>query len=207
MNAPAAFAAPPSKGPTSGASQKKTSKNTKARKPKTAPRPESPSPAAATPAVARTASAGAAATTKTTAGAPESSDGPAPSPSGDPVAIDAATIRGSTPLRTAGYVGLGAGVLALGTGAVLGIMAANERSELAARCPNDVCSSADRTAYDRGHAQADAATLVIAAGALVTAGSVALIVFGGSKKESDPSALSARLRAGPTGVFVSGTFQ
>jgi hypothetical protein len=102
-----------------------------------------------------------------------------------------------------GFVGLGVGAVTLGTGGVLAILASNDRSTLAARCPNDVCSEADRSAYDRGKTKANVATIVLAAGAVVTAASVGLVVFGAPKKEEP----RMELRAAANGLLLRGTFQ
>jgi hypothetical protein len=109
----------------------------------------------------------------------------------------------ASPWRTAGWIGVGAGALTIGAGGVLAIMASNQRSDLSSRCPNDVCAEADRAEFDRGRSQANTATIAIAAGAVLVGASVALVVFGGPKKEDS----QVELRAAPNGMVLGGRFQ
>ncbi|MFO0673242.1 MAG: hypothetical protein U0235_27100 [Polyangiaceae bacterium] len=122
------------------------------------------------------------------------------SPSGEK---DARARSDASPWRTVGFVGLGAGIVALGAGGVLAVMASNDKSALEARCPNNVCPEAVRADFDSGRSKANLATFALAGGAVLTAASVALVVFGPQKKEDG----RLELRAGVGSVSLKGSFQ
>lgn len=129
-------------------------------------------------------------------------DEPTTSPSTAPAPRESARSE-SSPWRTVGFVGVGAGLLTLGAGGVLAVMASNEKTALEGRCPNDICPESARSDFDSGRAKANFATFALAGGAVLTAASVALVVFGPQKKEDS----RVELRAGAAGVSLKGRFQ
>ena len=103
--------------------------------------------------------------------------------------------------RIAGLVVAGAGVLALGSGGILGGIALGTQSQSQQTCSNGVCS--DQHGVDL-HAQAQTQALVadvlfVASAALVATGAV--LFFTGK-----PSAKAASVGFAPNGIFVRGAF-
>ena len=120
--------------------------------------------------------------------------------------------RGGT-LRTAGYVTAGVGVVAFGTGAVLGILAKSKDSDARAQCINVasglLCPERAQAQFDSAKSQGTVATLLMIGGGVFTAAGVGMIVWGGPSAERPKE---ARLRLSPllgmhqAGVFAQGAF-
>jgi len=133
--------------------------------------------------------------------------------------LPAVTPPGSEPaqrgggLRTAGYVSAGAGVVALGTGAVLGVLAKSKDSDARSECITVVsgliCPERTRAQFDSAKSQGSIATILLIGGGVFTAAGVGMIVLGGPKSDQPQQ---ARLRISPildlrqAGVFAQGAF-
>jgi len=116
-------------------------------------------------------------------------------------------------LRTAGFVTAGVGVAALGTGVVLGILAKGKDSDARDQCRDAgsglVCPERAQSQFDSAKSQGSFATVLLIGGGVFTAAGVGMIVLGGPKSESPPT---ARLRLSPSvglnqlGLFAQGAF-
>jgi hypothetical protein len=80
----------------------------------------------------------------------------APSPSSEPP---------RSPDRTAAYLSLGAGVVGVGAGSVLGIMTMKQRKDLKTSCPNDVCPSEQQSDLDSAKRLGNFSTIAFGVGA------------------------------------------
>jgi hypothetical protein len=139
--------------------------------------------------------------------------GVAPPPAAPAPAPDAGRAR-----RTAGFIVGGAGVAALGIGAVLGILAAGEASSAEddpALCPGKRCTPAGRDAIDAASTKALVSSIGFGVGiAAVGAGAILILTARSSDAATPPARppalTSARLvpAAGPDGggLVVAGTF-
>lgn len=100
--------------------------------------------------------------------------------------VKVSTSDGST-RRLLGYISLGVGGAGLITGIAAGAASLSTRNQLKSSCTNNVCSEADRDAYDRGKMQADISTVGwIVAGVGVGVGLV-LVLTAPKKKEAAPA--------------------
>jgi tetratricopeptide (TPR) repeat protein len=149
------------------------------------------------------------------AGPPLPGQGGAPTPaiaaSAEPVvADDSEHWLGLPPQQTAGVLVAGGGVLALGTGVVLGLLAKGKDDDASDRCVPSCLdrSSADLNEDARGLATAANISYGIGLAALTTG---AVLYFSGAPQPSDaPSSagfrVSPRLARESQGVLVEGTF-
>lgn len=137
-----------------------------------------------------------------TAPAPVEPSAPAPSKSGGTV-------------RTIGYVVAGAGVLALGGGAFMGMQAKSQEKETRDNCQTlpvigFSCPESSRSDFDSAQRKARLANVLLIAGGAVAAGGVVMIIVGGPKqREGQASAtlsVSPALGTHDAGLFASGTF-
>jgi hypothetical protein len=114
--------------------------------------------------------------------------------------------------RTIGFVGIATGAAALATGAVTGILALSRASDYAAACgPSHACP--DGGALDRAHsASADAKTLggistaTLAAGGVLAAAGLAVVITHPSSRESGGSALEIAPAPGGAAAVWCGSF-
>jgi len=121
--------------------------------------------------------------------------------------------RGSG-LRTAGYVSAGAGVAALGTGAVLGILAKGNDRDARSQCIDGasglLCPQRAQSQFDSAKSQGVAATWLLIGGGVFTAAGVGMIIWGGPSNGEAPQ--HARLRLSPllsmhqAGLVAQGAF-
>ena len=112
-------------------------------------------------------------------------------------------------LRTAGYVTAGVGVAALGTGAILGILAKGKDSDARDQCSDSVCPQRAQAQFDSAKSQGSFATVLLIGGGVFTAAGVSMIVWGGPKSEQPASArlrLSPQLNMHQAGLFAQGAF-
>jgi hypothetical protein len=117
-------------------------------------------------------------------------------------------------LRTAGYVTAGVGVAALGTGAILGILAKGKDSGARDQCVNGatglLCPERAQAQFDSAKSLGSAATLLLIGGGVFAAAGVGMIIWGGPSKSEEPR--QARLRLSPllsahqVGMFAQGAF-
>jgi len=137
----------------------------------------------------------------------------APAASAAPPKESAPAGRGGG-LRTAGYVSAGVGVAALGTGAVLGILAKGKDSDARSQCitvgSGLLCPERAQAQFDSAKSQGSAATLLLIGGGVITAAGVGMIIWGGPSNSERPT--DARLRLSPllgmhqVGVSAQGAF-
>jgi len=136
---------------------------------------------------------------------------PAAAPENQP---SAASGKSSGTVRTIGYVVAGAGVLALGGGAFMGMQAKSQESETRDKCQQlpalgFSCANSSRADFEAAQDKAGLANILLIAGGVVAAGGVVMII-GGGPKERERSAASLTLSPvlGPrdAGLFARGTF-
>jgi len=115
---------------------------------------------------------------------------------------------GKSGMRTAAFVVGGAGVVALGVGAVFGGLAMSDAAELEKRCPKGACSRADEELMTGASTKATVSTIGFGVGAAALGAGVVLFVL--SRSPSKESAQSAQIvpSFGPNGGGASlvGTF-
>lgn len=138
-------------------------------------------------------------------------------PAAAPVAPpqQAAPAKSSGTVRTVGYVVAGAGVLALGGGAFMGMQAKNQEKETRDKCVTlpvvgFSCPESSRADFRSAQQKAGLANVLLIAGGLVAAGGVVMIIVGGPKRSEGQAtatlSLSPAVGAGDAGLFASGTF-
>ncbi|MBL8602083.1 MAG: PEGA domain-containing protein [Myxococcales bacterium] len=104
-----------------------------------------------------------------------------PPPPAEPV-FETRMVR--SPLRTVGLIVGGVGVASLIGGAVAGVMASGEFSDLEAACPNRQCTSAsDLARRDSVDTLAGASTALLIGGGVLTAAGAVLFVVGRPRAE------------------------
>ncbi|AUX19898.1 hypothetical protein SOCEGT47_003520 [Sorangium cellulosum] len=127
------------------------------------------------------------------------SDAAAPPPPA-PRQADGAAGGGGSGLRTAGFVIGGAGVAAVGLGAVFGILAAGQASgaeDDPALCPDRRCSPLGRDEINAAKTKATVSTFGIGVGiAAIGAGAILVLSSGSSRTEGAPVAGARRSGAG-----------
>lgn len=121
---------------------------------------------------------------------------------------------GGGTVRTVGFVVAGAGLLALGGGAFLGVSAKSKESEVKDACQTlDVglrCPASKQSEYETAQSNAKLANVLLIGGGVVAAGGLVMILVGGPSKTQGAS--SARLSMSPVlgprigGLFAQGTF-
>ena len=145
------------------------------------------------------------------------SSAPAPGASGAPPPQTAATqdepSKSGGGLRTAGYVTTGVGVVALGTGVLLGMLAKGKDTDARDLCRDSgaglVCPESAQSQFDSAKSQGSFATVLLIGGGAFTAAGVGMIALGGPKAVP---ASTARLRFYPrlgttqVGLFAQGAF-
>lgn len=110
---------------------------------------------------------------------------------------------GPSPLRIAGYVTTGVGVLTLGGGAILGAMSQSKKSKAEESCIGEICLESAESEFDSASSMASTANILFISGGVLTAAGVTLIVVGGERKgEKDMS--TAHLALSPAPVFGGG---
>lgn len=123
-----------------------------------------------------------------------------------PTPADGAPRGGGSGLRTAGFVIGGAGVAALGLGAVFGILAAGQASSAEddpALCPNKRCSPRGREEINAAKTKATVSTFGIGVGlAAISAGAILVLSSGPSSTAgADAAADAAGARRSGTGAL------
>jgi hypothetical protein len=122
----------------------------------------------------------------------------APNPSG-PERADGST------QRTLGWLGVGAGGLALGVGAIAGLVAIGKNSDSTRACPDDgVCAdAAAREANDAARTAAAVSTVAFVAGGVLAAGGLVLVL---TAPAAPATRASARIVIAPTGLQLGGAW-
>ncbi|UQA58666.1 tetratricopeptide repeat protein [Polyangium aurulentum] len=115
---------------------------------------------------------------------------------------------GKSGMRTAAFVVGGAGVVALGVGAVFGGLAMSDAGELEERCPKGACSRDDQELMTSANTKATVSTIGFGVGAAALGTGVVLFLL--SRSPSKESAQSAQIvpSFGPNGggASIVGTF-
>lgn len=109
------------------------------------------------------------------------------------------------PLKIAGFVVGGVGVIGLGLGIGMGVVAsgtASSAEEDAALCPNKVCTPAGREEIDSAETQATISTVGFVVGGVALAAGVTLVVVGFMQDGDAPAKSDAAIR--PTVFSVGG---
>lgn len=110
-----------------------------------------------------------------------------------------ASKRGGS-LRTVGFVVTGAGLVALGTGVFTGAQSKSQESESRDKCETRpltgfTCPESTRGDFEDAQQSARLANVLMIAGGVVTAGGLAMVIFGGPKAAESPPV--ARLELAP----------
>jgi len=117
-----------------------------------------------------------------------------------------------SPLKTWGWVTLGAGAAVAIAGGVVGGVALSLDKKLQDDCPNNVCAPSQRDDIDKRDNLGVASTVLIAAGAAVAATGAVLLIVGYKKGETNDEPGTAEVSlvpsAGPgfAGAVLSGRF-
>jgi hypothetical protein len=108
------------------------------------------------------------------------------------------------PLRTAGYIVGGIGVVGLGVGAVTGIMALSKAGTVRDHCDTTTygCDSEGVSAAHDGNTLAPISTVGFIAGGALVAGGVVMILVSGKKKEASVSLAPDFSRAGGGATLI-----
>ena len=134
---------------------------------------------------------------------------PAPAPVEAPP--DASGKSGGA-LRTAGFVTAGVGVLALGTGAIVGILAKGKDSDARDTCIDSgsglVCPESAQDKFSSAKSQGSLANVLMIGGGVFAAAGVGMIIWGGPKEQPATARLklSPMLDARQAGLFAQGAF-
>ncbi len=116
-------------------------------------------------------------------------------------------------LRTVGYVVAGAGVLSVGGGALLGMLAKSQERETRDKCKDLPvvglsCGESTRDDFESAQQKARLANVFLIAGGVMAAGGVVMIIVGGPKERERSASLALSPVVGPrdAGIFASGSF-
>lgn len=115
-------------------------------------------------------------------------------------------VKEGNPMRTAGLVVGGAGVVSLAVGVVTGILAFSKKDEVDSLCPReDVCSDEGVSAERTGKAFATASTVTVIVGVAGIGAGATLFVLSGSKSKP-AAAIGLRVLPGGAGIGARGRF-
>ncbi len=117
----------------------------------------------------------------------------APPPPVEPVAPRTQVVLRPNPLRTVGIITAGVGAAALIGGAITGVMASGEFSDLEAACPNRQCP--DQATLDRRNSVdtlSSASTGMLIGGGVLVAAGVTLFFLGAPRQETVQIAVGPR---------------
>jgi hypothetical protein len=125
--------------------------------------------------------------------------------SAPPPVAPAAPPAESSARRTAGFVVGGAGVAALGLGAVFGLLASGQASDAEADealCPDKRCSDRGREAIDSASGKALVSTIGVGVGVAAVGAGVVLVLTSGSSQPAAGKDTARRGAAGPSARVV-----
>jgi serine/threonine-protein kinase len=112
---------------------------------------------------------------------------------------------GMSPVRTAGLIGAGVGVVLIGTGVFFGLQAKSKDSDADGLCQGNRCGSAGfSTANDAKSAAKTANIMLVLGGALTTAGVAAIVLSGNA--DAREAWLAPLASPSTAGVAAGGTF-
>jgi hypothetical protein len=143
----------------------------------------------------------------------DSGTGATTTASTDP-AMDAGSGGGLSTLQLAGIVTAGVGVIALGGGAVLGIMSQSKESAARDDCIENTCQTATEDDFDSAKSMATVANVLFISGGVLAAAGVTLVIVGSDQpsgeavRHSNASqlALSPLTLPGGGGLLAHGRF-
>jgi hypothetical protein len=140
---------------------------------------------------------------------------PAPAPA-PPAAAEADTSSGGSPLRTAGLIAGGVGIVVIGVGAYFGISAISKNNDSNANgcdATSNVCTSATGKGLRNDAVSAgNVSTALVVVGGLLTAGGVVMFLVGGNSGKGDSAPAKPAVAAAPVvgpgsaGLALSGRF-
>jgi len=135
---------------------------------------------------------------------------PAVDPTPDPTGGGDEVESSGGGLRIAGFVVAGLGLAGIGVFAATASMAQSDYDELDEACGGTTCPSSEQGRIDDGRTLTTVANVSLIAGAVLAAGGVAMIIFGGPSEpdEAAQSALSVAPILGPGagGITLGGRF-
>jgi len=110
-----------------------------------------------------------------------------------------------SPLRTAGYIVGGAGIVGLGVGTVFGLVALGDKSTVNQQCTGSACSQSGLDAVDSAHRDATISTIGFVAGGVCLAAGVTMVLLG-REKTSPQVGLAPFVHEGTGGLIGFGRF-
>lgn len=105
--------------------------------------------------------------------------------------------KGPSAMKTLGFVGIGAGVAALGGGVLLGL-SAKDAEDTYKKQPT-------RETFDHAKGLETSTNIMLIAGGVLTAAGITLVVWP-AKKEKPPAATALDVRVGPGSIVAGGRF-
>jgi len=106
--------------------------------------------------------------------------------------------KGPSAWKTVGFIGIGAGVAALGGGVLLGL-SAKDAEDTYKKQPT-------RETFDHAKGLESSTNIMLITGGVLTAAGVTLVVWQSLKKEKSPAQTSLRVTLGPSAVVAGGRF-
>lgn len=106
--------------------------------------------------------------------------------------------KGPSAWKTVGFLSIGAGVAALGGGALLGL-SAKDAEDTYKKQPT-------RETFDHAKGLEQSTNIMLIAGGVLTAGGIALVIWQSGKKEKPPTEATVGLRLGPASLHAGGSF-
>jgi hypothetical protein len=128
---------------------------------------------------------------------------PGPVPESASGGIDAPTSK-PLPLRTIGFVGLGAGAIGIGVGAVTGIMAVSKHSDLQKACGGNICGPQQESERQSYYTLGTVSTAATVAGAALAGGGLVMVLVAPKSKPTSTTAWNPIV--GPASFGVRGSF-
>ncbi len=121
--------------------------------------------------------------------------------------VEKPVTTGVSPIRTAGFVIGGVGLVGVGLGAVTGILAMGKASTVKEHCDTTTyaCDAEGADAARAGEVLAPLSTVAFIAGGVLLAGGVVMIIAGGKKKEA-PVAFVPSFGPNGASAFLTGSF-
>ncbi|CAN5547366.1 hypothetical protein BH09MYX1_BH09MYX1_60570 [soil metagenome] len=113
-------------------------------------------------------------------------------------------VAGISPMRAAGFVVGGVGIVGLGLGVVTGILAMGKASTVKEHCDTTTyaCDPDGVDAARAGEVLAPLSTVAFIAGGVLLAGGLVMVLVGGKKKEASVSFVPSFGPSGASGAFV-----
>jgi hypothetical protein len=112
------------------------------------------------------------------------------------------------PMLTVGFVMVGAGLLSVGIGAILGgstLSDAERARNDATLCPNNVCTPQGQAVMDGANTKATASNVLLISGGIIAAAGIAFVVIA-PRINSAKSKTSLRIVPSVGGIFVQGHY-